>query len=299
MIRNFLSALLATAAVFLCVNCSGSTGVATPQRTAPPDPQWVTSISQHSNGAISRHSPVRVLFTNDVVPQERVGSDATANIGISPAVKMRATFASRREIVLRAEPEFAAGTEYRISVRAKGLTGVPEDTKPFEFLVKTLGVNFDVRTYGLEVDADRNELMVLQGAVLTADTENRERIEKIVTATLDGKPIPITWNAGERQHNFTIRDIARKGEEQEIVLRWDGAPLGIENSGSQSWRVPALDEFAVTQTAGRAGQRSAADPGSLLRCARRATGAQGPGQIVEGRIHHLDQHQPDDAVSQR
>ena len=104
MIRNFLSALLATAAVFLCVNCSGSTGVATPQRTAPPDPQWVTSISQHSNGAISRHSPVRVLFTNDVVPQERVGSDATANIGISPAVKMRATFTSRREIVLRAEP---------------------------------------------------------------------------------------------------------------------------------------------------------------------------------------------------
>ena len=30
MIRNFLSALLATAAVFLCVNCSGSSGVATP-----------------------------------------------------------------------------------------------------------------------------------------------------------------------------------------------------------------------------------------------------------------------------
>ena len=108
MIRNFLSALLATAAAFLCVNCSGSTGVATPQRTAPPDPQWVTSISQHSNGAISRHSPVRVLFTNDVVSQERVGSDATANISISPAVKMRATFASRREIVLRAEPEFRA-----------------------------------------------------------------------------------------------------------------------------------------------------------------------------------------------
>ena len=81
----------------------------------------MTSISQHSNGAISRHSPVRVLFTNDVVPQERVGTDATANIGISPAVKVRATFASRREIVLRAEPEFAPDTEYRISVRAKGL----------------------------------------------------------------------------------------------------------------------------------------------------------------------------------
>ena len=31
------------------------------------------------------------------------------------------------------------------------------------------------------------------------------------------------------------------------MLRWDGAPLGLKNAGSQSWRVPALDEFAVTQ----------------------------------------------------
>lgn len=247
MIRNFLSAMLVTAAAFLCVSCSGST-VASKQRTAPPDPQWVTSISQHSNGAISRHSPVRVLFTNDVVPQERVGSDASANISITPAVKMRATFASRREIVLRAEPEFAPGTEYHISVRAKGLTGVPEETKPFEFLVKTLGVNFDVKTYGLDVEDDRNELMVLRGAVLTADTENRERIEKIVTATLDGKPVPIKWTASDHEHAFAIHDIVRKREEQEVVVSWDGAPINVRNSGSQSWRIPALDEFAVTQT---------------------------------------------------
>ena len=44
----------------------------------PPDPSWVTAISLHSNGAISRHSPVRVLFTNDVIAAERVGADASA-----------------------------------------------------------------------------------------------------------------------------------------------------------------------------------------------------------------------------
>jgi uncharacterized protein YfaS (alpha-2-macroglobulin family) len=248
MIRTFASALLLTAAAFLCVNCSGSTNVAKQPRTAPPDPQWVTTISQHSNGAISRHSPVRVLFTSDVVPQERVGTDASANITITPAVKVRATFSSRREIVLRADSEFAPATEYRVSVRAKGLTGVPEDTKPFEFAVKTLAVNFDVRTYGLDVEHDRNELMVLRGAVLTADTEKRERIEKIVTATLDGKPAPIVWTASGQEHAFAIHDIVRKREEQEVVVSWDGAPLNVENKGSKQFRIPALDEFAVTQT---------------------------------------------------
>ena len=39
---------------------------------------WVSSISQHSNGAISRHQPVRVLFFNDVIPEARINGDATA-----------------------------------------------------------------------------------------------------------------------------------------------------------------------------------------------------------------------------
>ena len=248
MIRIRVPALAVMAAAFLLVSCTGSDSVATRPSVAAPDPQWVTSISQHSNGAISRHSPVRVLFTSDVVPQERVGSNASANITITPAVKVSATFASRREIVLRATPEFAPGTDYRISVRAQGLSGVPADTKPFEFMVKTLDVNFDVRTYGLDVEQDRNELMVLRGAILTADSEDRELIEKIVTATLDGKPLVLVWTAGEHEHGFTINDIARKREEQEVVLKWDGAPLNLKNAGSQSWRIPGLDEFAVTQT---------------------------------------------------
>jgi uncharacterized protein YfaS (alpha-2-macroglobulin family) len=247
MIRIRVPALLVTAAAFVLVSCSGNNNVATQPHVAAPDPQWVTSISQHSNGAISRHSPVRVLFTNDVVPQERVGTDASANITIKPAVKMTATFASRREIVLRATPEFEPGTEYRVNVRAEGLTGVPADTQPFEFMVKTLEVNFDVRTQGLEVEQDRNELMVLRGSVFTADSEDRERVEKVITATVDGKPLPLVWTASEHEHSFTIHDIVRKPQEQELVLKWDGAPLNLKNTGSQSWRIPGLDEFAVTQ----------------------------------------------------
>ena len=90
MIRMRVPALLVTAAAFLLISCSGNKNVPTKQTVSAPDPQWVTSISQHSNGAISRHSPVRVLFTNDVVPQERVGTDASANITITPAVKATA-----------------------------------------------------------------------------------------------------------------------------------------------------------------------------------------------------------------
>jgi uncharacterized protein YfaS (alpha-2-macroglobulin family) len=248
MTRNPCIAALVAAVAFLCISCSGGSTPANASRNATPDPTWVSSISLHSNGAISRFSPVRVLLANDVIPESRVGTDASENITISPAVKVKAIFASRREIALRPDGEFAPGTDYRVQVFAKGLSGLPADTKPFEFSVSTLGVAIDVRVHGLDVEWDRNELMALTGTVATADTESRERVEKVVTATLDGKPVAVAWSPGERSHTFTVRDIARKKDEQELVVAWDGAPLGVKDSGSQSWRIPALDEFAVTQT---------------------------------------------------
>jgi len=248
MIRKALSAVFASAMVLLSVSCTGDQAISEKSRTAPPDKAWVSAISQHSSGAISRFSPVRVLFLTDVVPEAQVGKDASSVISIEPKVKARATFASRREIVLRPESEFAPATQYRIQVSPKGLEGVDAGIKPFVFDVTTLGVNFDVRVHGLEVQHNRNELMTLSGSVETADQESRERVEKILTATLDGKAVAIVWSPSTRYFGFTIPDILRLKKEQELILRWDGTPLSVSNTGEQSWRIPALDEFAVTQT---------------------------------------------------
>jgi len=247
MIRALLTALVASAVLCMSASCSSDSGHVDKPRTASADPSWVSTISMHSNGAMSRHAPIRVLFINDVVTAERVGTDATAHVTIKPAVKARATFASQREIVLRPETEFAPDTEYQIAVKGEGLAGVPKGTKPFEFTVKTLEVNFAVHAGALNVEYEKDELMNLSGSIATSDTEPREKLEKILTATLDDQPIAINWSGGDRSYGFTIRDIRRKGKEQTLTLRWDGAPLGLKQKDEQSIRVPALDEFAVTQ----------------------------------------------------
>jgi hypothetical protein len=247
MIRRLVVACVSTAVVLFLVACSGSSKDAPASKPGAPDPSWVSAINLHSNGAISRHSPVRVMFTKDVIPENRVGSDASANIVLTPAAKVRVTFSSRREIVIRPETELAPDTEYRVQVLAKGLEGMPVETKPFEFAVKTFEVNFDVKNYGLDVEYEHEEIMSLRGSINTADTENREKLEKILVAELDGKSVPIQWTGGERQYGFTIPNILRKKQEQQLVLRWDGAPLGLANKGEGTTRVPALDEFAVTQ----------------------------------------------------
>jgi uncharacterized protein YfaS (alpha-2-macroglobulin family) len=245
MIHNALAA--AFAAAVLSVSCSSDSGHSDAARRAPPDPSWVGAINMHSNGAMSRHVPVRVLFIKDIVGTDRVGTDASANVSISPAVKAHAIFASTREIILRPDTEFAPNTEYRVSVKADGLAGVPEGTKPFEFKVRTFEVNFAVNVGALNVEYEKNELMNLSGSIATSDREPREKLEKILTATLDGKPVAIQWIGGDLSYAFAITNILRKKEEQTLTLHWNGAPLGVQSKGEKSTRVPALDEFAVTQ----------------------------------------------------
>lgn len=249
MIRKALAAAFAAAVILLCTSCSSDSGVTDAARRAPPDPSWVSAISMHSNGAVSRHAPIRILFIKDVVAADKVGSSAAANVTISPAAKVTATFASPREILVRPDSELSPNTQYNISIKGDGLTGVPPGTKPFEFSVRTLEVNFAVNAGALNLVNDKHELMYLTGAIGTSDKEPREKLEKLVTATLDDKPIAITWTGGDRNYGFEIHDIKRKrGAEQTLTLHWDGTPLGLpDNKGNKSTRVPALDEFAVTQ----------------------------------------------------
>ncbi len=106
MFRKVIAAAFAIA-VF-CIGCSSDSGHTSKPRNAPPDPSWVGAISMHSNGAMSRHQPIRVLFMKDMIPAERVGMDASANVTIDPKVKAHAIFATRREIILRPETQLRA-----------------------------------------------------------------------------------------------------------------------------------------------------------------------------------------------
>src|SRR5690349_6264364 len=108
-------AALALAALFV-VACKPAPPVTAAVPTvAPADPLWSQLLAGHSTGAVSRRAPLRVVFTNDVIPAAKVGADASAVVSIEPAVKARIVFAASREIV--ATPvggEFAPGQVYKV-----------------------------------------------------------------------------------------------------------------------------------------------------------------------------------------
>ena len=249
MIRKLLCAA-ATAALLLVASCTKTPPVGGTPTVQPADPLWSQLISAHTTGAVSRRTPLRVTFTNDVIPADKVGADASAYLEIEPTTKVKVTFASRREIVATpASGELIPDTTYKVRVTGKGLTGIDPKLEPYEFLVQTLAPNFDVSTYGLGLDPANDERMVLRGAISTADTEDAAKLEKVSQlgmrwqwtsrSTANKRKAaahPRTGSGIEATQPLTPTSAASRRPVAAAKPRWrPGVGMAIEEVASMAW----------------------------------------------------------------
>ena len=101
----------------------------------------------------------------------------------------------------------------------------------------------------LSVEYDKDELMNLDGSIARLRTpEPRESWRRSSRRRSTTSRSGSTWTRRRRAYGFEIPNILRQKDEQTLTLQWDGAPLGIDRQGKRrASRIPALDEFAVTQ----------------------------------------------------
>lgn len=220
-----------------------------PPKLSAQDPLWSSFISGHTTGLVSRTAKVRVLFVNDVVDANQVGQSAAGIMKVSPSVDGSISFVSPREIVLVPSKELERGKYYRVTIKAKGLQGVPAKLEAYEFLFQVLDQQFEVNVDGLSIDPSNDKLMVLKGSLVTADVEEADKIEKIVAAQFADKSLSLAWqhNADGRRHDFVVSGIERPANAQSLRLSWNGKAIGVDNKGERQIEVPAKGEFKVTQ----------------------------------------------------
>ncbi|MBK6597439.1 MAG: hypothetical protein IPG25_05785 [Proteobacteria bacterium] len=215
----------------------------------PADPAWQSIISAHTTGAVSRASSVRVVFVNDIVPADKVGTDASNNLSLQPSVDGSATFASSREILFIPQADLTPSSSYLVKLNTDGLAGLPGKIAPYEFVIKTLQPNFEVSIERLDLEDAAAGTMRLTGVVATADSEDSALIEKVLRAKLGEQPVAIAWQHApqSRRHAFVISGLKRQAAAQMLTLNWDGKPIGVANIDSLALEVPARDQFSVTQ----------------------------------------------------
>ena len=87
----------------------------------------------------------------------------------------------------------------------------------------------------------------LNGTLSTADIIDDEEIEKVLSAKQENNKLGITWIHGSEgvSHQFTIDSILRTEEEGSAVVSWNGKPVNVDLSGSETITIPALGDFSM------------------------------------------------------
>ena len=147
------------------------------------DPVWSNFISAHASGLVSKKAKIRVVFVNDVVDKAMIGKSATSVISVDPSVDGSLTFISEREIALVPSADLTPGRYYRFTLKSKGLNGVPEGIGKYEFVVQVLAQEFEVNVAGLSSNTANDKEMQLKGSLVTADVDDADKIEKILSAS--------------------------------------------------------------------------------------------------------------------
>jgi hypothetical protein len=251
--KKYRVLLAALTAAFVLAGCGGQDSSQTNSESGSSEvstkPGWEHFVHQHTSGLVGKKSMLRVRFVNDVVPMEQVGQPIRGILKAEPKIPGEAMFESARELVFVPSENLESGQTYQVKLATGNLIGFPPELKEYNFSFTVIRQDFELTVAGLNLEDDDNNQMVLKGALETADMEEADRVEKILSADYLGKDLPISWqhdNTGKR-HAFAITGIARQDQTRQLKLTWNGAPIGVDNRGTREVEVPAVGLFKVTK----------------------------------------------------
>ena len=212
------------------------------------DPAFSRYIEGYTSGVISKASAIRIRLAAET-PSTHVLNEALKYplFTLTPSVKGKAYWVDARTIEFKPDEYLSPGALYTVNFELSKATDVPDAFKTFTFNVQAVKPGFLVKENGLKVAGNSKEMMMLYGAIETADIESSAAIEKLLTAVCQGKSSAIKWehNENTRTHRFTIEDIKRGAGASALSLRWDGAALGLKEEGSKEIEIPAVGDFKV------------------------------------------------------
>ncbi|MBL1214892.1 MAG: hypothetical protein HND52_16155 [Ignavibacteriae bacterium] len=213
--------------------------------------EFVEYVSAYTTGIISRQSTIKVRLVQVYNENESTEIPASLNyLTFEPAIEGETYWLDGQTIEFAPDELLEPDTRYIATFNVGKVIGAEKNIKPFVFDFKTIKREMDVKSEGLTALSTKNvELQKLTGTVETSDNENIDEIKKIVSAEFEGNDVDVKWFplANSKRHKFIIDSLKRGDKERDIVITWDGSPIGIDNSGEETIKLPALDEFNINK----------------------------------------------------
>ena len=220
-----------------------------PRGDKEPDPAFSKYVTSFTSGVVSVEAPV-VVQLSEVPPGMQPGQVLPEEVfRLEPPAPGEVVAGTGGLVQFRPKEPLKRDTRYRVTFDLGRLMEVDASFRRFRFGFSTLAQDFTLEEEGLQAGPALGfRGFSHAGKVTTADVEDPLRVEALVNATFDGHKIPLRWiHAPDRKtHTFMADSLMRHDTSpRELLLEWDGKPLGVKKKGSLTLAIPAAGEFTV------------------------------------------------------
>ncbi|MDO3643086.1 alpha-2-macroglobulin [Mucilaginibacter sp. L3T2-6] len=240
---------LTGAGIFLILLLSTIFIIARSHKKTAIDPGFSKYIESYTTGIISKGSTIKIRLASEVQVSHEQNTELSDKVfSFSPSIKGKAYWTDARTIEFRPEGKLDPDKSYNAEFKLGRIISVDSKFEDFKFSFQTIKPDYTISFTGLQTaTATSLDKMKLGGIIQTADNEESDQVEKLLTASFVN-PITIAWehNPLAKTHKFAVTQLTRgNGVINKLTLNWDGSSLNIDKKGTQNFDIPAVGDFRV------------------------------------------------------
>lgn len=247
-LRTFLIPLLLIALITSCEEKKE----AVRDDFSSPKSLFIDQISSFTGGVISKTSSIKLKLArnwNDSLSGKMVEDKI---FSFSPDIKGNTYWEDNRTLIFEPSENLTSGQKYEATADLKKLyPEISKDKQEFKFTFQTLFQNYEVYIGGLQF-YDKTDLkkVKIEGYLQTADFAARENISQMVSASQNGASLELTWGtaSGNYTNVFSIENVSRSETPQPVVLKVNGASIGVSKNEELDIDVPSLSDYKVVSS---------------------------------------------------
>jgi len=210
-------------------------------------PAFKQYVQAFTSGLVSTRSSIKVRLNEDFVDSSSLSIPLKEELlNIRPSVKGTVCWTDSRTIEFRPDEPLPQDKLFTVEFRLSKLLTVPDPLKTMVFQFRTIRQDFDVtvdnhKAYS-EADLSREKLY---GTIFTADAAADTRIEEMLSASQEGRKLPVTWthDSKNNRHNFQVDSIIRSQNASAVSLEWDGGKIDAGGDKETREEIAALGDF--------------------------------------------------------
>ena len=242
-IKSFISLALLVIISLVVSNCETKV-------KKPPvmNPEFSQYISAYTSGVISCESVIRVRLVSNLDSSAILQVPVQEELfSFSPSIAGNVYLIDKRTIEFRPDKKLKHGEVYDAEFYLGKLLEVSEGLSIFSFQFQTIKQSFEVFNIGFNTYSDDKTLVKVTGTLISSDVIEQSKVEKIVNAEMGNVDQQIRWvhKTDRINHNFTIDSIKRLEGARNLLISWDGKPIGIEVQGKDTIEIPAIGIFKI------------------------------------------------------